>query len=330
MRDDLPHAMRETARRLEPDVVRLAAGGVSRGTRMRRVERAVQVLGSAVAVALVFAGVVVFGPHGEAGVGGDGGAGRRGGGMGGEGQANQAAGSGSGSGTATGNGTATAIAPSTGITPSSIGAAQVSEGELTSALKTVLAGTGISGRSFVAHANPILVDAQLFAHNNVGYIGIVISGPGSSVAPPGMPQVLRDGSVVYVSKEAGSSDGLHDDRIDLSVTLVRTDGTSLAAIETNSSNEKSAAVYGAPLLLAPDQVTTMLDSPAWDAATAAAEALQPSAWGNTSAAQPGTQTSAPLPSGDLDTAVAPNSPYSLYSPNGQYSRGEQDRGGVGH
>lgn len=68
MRDDLPHAMRETARRLEPDVVRLATGGVSRGTRMRRVERAAQVLGSAVAVAVVFAGVALFAQHRAPGV----------------------------------------------------------------------------------------------------------------------------------------------------------------------------------------------------------------------------------------------------------------------
>ena len=68
MRDDLPHAMRETARRLEPDVVRLATGGVSRGTRLRRSERAARVLGSALAVAVVFAGVALFAQHRAPGV----------------------------------------------------------------------------------------------------------------------------------------------------------------------------------------------------------------------------------------------------------------------
>lgn len=271
MHDDLPHAMRETARRLEPDVVRLAAGGISRGTRMRRIERVVQVLGSMVAVAVVFAGVALFGPHRTTGAGSGG-------------DVNQPAGSGDASTSAT-------VSPSAqnAVTlpsaPSSTEVPQVSGGQLISTLKSCIGATGIAGRAYVPHGSDfawdtnvappsaISVAAQLTAANQVGSIAIVAYGRQAHVALPSKPRVLRDRSVVYVTQQKGSSDGRHADRIDLSVTLVRTDGASLVALETNAPTPKGAAAPGAPLLLSADQVTSMLDSSVWDAAVAAADAL---------------------------------------------------------
>ena len=278
MRDDLPHAMRETARRLEPDVVRLAAGGVSRGTRMRRIERIVQVLGSVVAVAVVFAGVTLFGQHRtESASGGGGGT-------------NQPAASGAGSTSAAPTPSpSNALAPAT--TPSSTDVPPISGTDLISTLKSGLAGTGVTGRSFtalgsdyvwprnIAPASVFSVSAQLTVANQVGSISIDAYGAQDlkSVPKLGKPEVQGDGSVAYVSQETGSSDGRHNDRIDLDVTLVRTDGSSLCVLETNAANAKSAAPTGATLLLSPDQVLAIVDSSAWDAALAAADVLPRSA-----------------------------------------------------
>lgn len=260
MRDDLPHAMRETARRLEPDVVRLAAGGVSRGTRMRRIERIVQVLGSVVAVAVVFAGVALFGRHPtESGAGGGGGT-------------NQSA------------APSPSDAPAPATAPSSTGGPQISGTDLISTLKSCLGGTGLTGRSFVARgsdygwpanvvpAGVFSVSAQLAGVDQVGSISIVAYGAQDlkSVPKLGKPEARGDGSVAYVSQETGSSDGRHHDRIDLDVTLVRADGSSLFVLETNAANAKSAALAGATLLLSPEQVLAMVDSSAWDAALVAA------------------------------------------------------------
>jgi len=273
VRDDLPHAMRETARRLEPDVVRLAAGGVSRGTRMRRIERIVQVLGSVVAVAVVFAGVTLFGQHRTESAGGGG-------------RTNQPAASGAASTSATATPSpANAIAPATA--PSSTDVPQISSADLIGTLKSCLGGTGVTGRSFVAQGNDyvwptsivtagvISVSAQLTVADQVGFISIDAYGARDAKSVPklGTPLVRGDGSVAYVSKEAGSSDGRDNDRIDLDVTLVRADGSSLFVLETNAANDKSAAATGATLLLSPDQVLAMIDSPAWDAALAAADML---------------------------------------------------------
>jgi hypothetical protein len=284
VRDDLPHAMRETARRLEPDVGRLAAGGVSRGTRMRRVERAVQVLGSAVAVTVVFAGVTLLGAtHRGTGSGG---------GIGGQRQqVNQSAASDTESeqasglptvpstaGTAGMPGTATTPDPTTSA-PGSNGTAYVTQQELISALKTSLGGTGVTARSFVARGSDsvppeILVEAQLSVTKNVGHLGIVFARPGPLPPGVGVPQLRPDGSVVYSTKGSGSSDGRNLDRLDLQVTLVRTDGSVLTATETNTPTEKSAALYdGAPLLLSPDQLAALLDSSLWDDAVGAAGKL---------------------------------------------------------
>jgi hypothetical protein len=292
VRDDLPQAMRETAGRLDPDVVRLAAGGVSRGTRMRRLERVVQVLGSALAVAVVFAAVVLFGAHRTAGAGAGAGAGSGAGGGGGG--ANQSAvSSGGGPPVASLPGTPTATAPATGTgttpgltdTPSFTGTPQISDTELISALKSCFQGTGVTGSSFLARGSDfvaptnaiplgdIVVSAQLSSQSNIGSIGIVISGRQGVVSGPGIPQAIGDGSTVYVSQIPASTDGRQADRMTLEVTLVRPDGSSLSAIETNSPNDKSAAAPGAPLLLTADQVSTLLDSSVWDAAIAAAEAL---------------------------------------------------------
>jgi hypothetical protein len=275
--------MRETARRLEPDVTRLAAGGVSRGTRLRRLEWTVHALGSVAAVVVVFAGVVLFGqPRGV-----------RAGGGGGE--LNQPTES-------------TAISPSlttpsvtnptvpdptlTTMTPT--GAPQISEDELISTLKSGLGETDVTGRSYVARGSesaaasdsetdstaemtsPIMVDAQLSVRTDVGFLSIVFSGPEDDVAQPGTPRRLPDRSVVYITNGSASSDGSHPDRITLQVTVIRPDGSGLYAIETNSLTEKSAAAPGAPLLLSPDQLITLLDSSAWDSAIAAADA-RPSA-----------------------------------------------------
>ncbi|MEY9906674.1 hypothetical protein ABIA35_002896 [Catenulispora sp. MAP12-49] len=305
MRDDLPHAMRETARKLEPDVVRLAAGGVTRGTRMRRVERAVQVLGSALAVAVVFAGVTFLEPHRTSGDGSRGG------------EVNQPAASAPGNafGTATPGApdapNSSATNPSTpdpdpstpdpGATtpdatvPSSTGNQQISDDELDATLKSCLAGTGVSGRGYVAFAGTTTVSAQITAGNDVGFIAIVVSAPGAARPGRGAPQLLADGSVAYVSEGPGTSDGRHADKTELTVTLVRTDGASLTALETNSSSEKSAAAPGAPLLLSDKQVLAVLDNPAWDAAAAAASASQNSAWGNS-------------PQDTLATALPPSVP----------------------
>jgi hypothetical protein len=273
VRDDLPHAMRETARRLEPDVVRLAAGGVSRGTRMRRIERIVQVLGSVLAVAVVFAGVALFGQHRTESAGGGG-------------ETNQPAVSGAGNTSGTGTPSpSNALAPAT--TPSSTGVPWISGTDLISTLKSCLGGTGVTGRSFVARgsdyvwppsvapASVFSVSAQLAISDQVGSISIDAYGAQDSKSVPklGKPEARGDGSVVYVSQESGSSDGRHSDRIDLDVTLVRTDGSSLFVVETNAANAKSAAPTGATLLLSPDQVLAMVDSPAWDAALAAADTL---------------------------------------------------------
>lgn len=298
MRDDLPHAMRETARKLEPDVVRLAAGGVTRGTRMRRVERAVQVLGSALAVAVVFAGVTFLGPHRTSGDGSRGG------------EVNQPAAS------APGNafGTATPAAPNATnpsatnpstpdpstttpnpTAPTSTGNQQISDDELDGTLKSCLAGTGVSGRGYVGVAGKTTVSAQITAGNDVGFIAIVVSAPGAARPGRGAPQLLADGSVAYVSEGPGTSDGRHADKTELTVTLVRADGTSLTALETNSSSEKSAATPDAPLLLSAKQVLAVLDNPAWDAAAAAASASPNSAWGD-------------APQDTLTTALPPSVP----------------------
>lgn len=285
MRDDLPHAMRETARRLEPDVVRLAAGGVSRGTRMRRIERIVQVLGSVVAVAVVFAGVTLFGQHRTESAGGGG-------------RTNQPAESGAANTSAAvtpspsnaptpSNTLASSNAPTLSNAPSSTSVPQISGADLIGTLTSCLGGTGVTGRSFVARGSDYVrptdiitagvfsVSAQLTVADQVGFISIDAHGARDSKSVPrlGEPLVRGDGSVAYVSKGTGSSDGRHNDRIDLDVTLVRADGSSLFVLETNAANAKGAAPTGAQLLLSPDQVLAMIDSSAWDAALAAADTL---------------------------------------------------------
>lgn len=280
MRDDLPHAMRETARRLEPDVGRLTAGAVSRGTRMRRLERAAQVLGSAVAVAVVLAGVTI-GSHRGAGTGGD------------QRETNQPAASGGDKAPESGPAATTPAAtpPRTAANPtlpSPTATAQITQSQLVTALKKSLAGTGVSGLSFtavgtdspptttVAVRPAILVDAQLTTAKNVGFLSIVFSAPRDLTPRSGTPKPLSDGSVVYSSQGAGSSDGRHPDRADLQVILVRPDGSSLAAFETNATTPKGAAAYpDAPLLLSADQLATLLGSPVWDGALAAAATLPP-------------------------------------------------------
>lgn len=284
MRDDLPHAMRETARQLEPDVVRLAAGGVSRGTRMRRVERVVQVLGSVLAVAVVFAGAVLIGSHRPPGTpsgtapdlgAGDG--------------TSTADGDRTGDGARTRDGATPPVDLHTVRTPSSTGVPQISANQLMSTLKSSLLGTGVTGESYLARGTDLLtptnlmpmsslvVSARFSAQHDIGSISIVISGSRDFVSLQGVPETRGDGSLVYVSQLPANSSGPQDNRITLAVTLVRTDGSTLSAIETNSADEKSAAAPGAPLLLTADQVTTLLDSPVWDDAVAAAEAMPRSA-----------------------------------------------------
>ena len=127
--------------------------------------------------------------------------------------------------------------------------------------------------------NVYSVSAQLGVADQVGFLSIDAYGAQDTKSVPkfGKPSVLGDGSVAYVSQEAGSSDGIHDDRIDLYVTLVRTDGSSLSVLETNGANAKSAAPTGAKLLLSSEQILAMIDSSAWDAALAAADMLPLSA-----------------------------------------------------
>ncbi|MEZ0109264.1 hypothetical protein ABH920_003274 [Catenulispora sp. EB89] len=290
MRDDLPQAMRETARRLEPDVVRLAAGGVTRGTRMRRLQRGVQVLGSALAVTVVFAGVVLFGPHRTSGAGAGG---------------TPTAGTPTTSlATATPSTTNLPGTPDAGA-PTSTGApqtqtqtqTQITGNELISTLKYSLQGTGVTGSSYLARGSDftapvnvmpldmIVVSARLSTQLGIGSIVIVVSGHPDAASESGVPQAVGGGSTVYVSQISAGTDGPQSDHTTLDVTLVRADGSSLSAIETNSLNDKSPAAPGAPLLLTSDQVTTLLESPAWDAASAAAEALP--------AQQPTSATSSP-------------------------------------
>lgn len=289
MHDDLPHAMRETARRLEPDVVRLTAGGVTRGTRMRRIERIVQVVGSVVAVCVVFAGVALIGSHRTTGADDGGGpvnqpAGSAGGGVGGTSATDVPSPS---------NVSGTATAPNSTGVPSPTGALnstgipEISGDKLISILKSSLDGTGVTGRSFVPQgsdydwatktvpAGGISVSAQLVVADQVGSIAVTAYGAQQLKEVPklGKPSPQPDGSVVYVSEQSASSDGRHADRTDLDVTLVRTDGSSLHVLETNAANVKSAAASGARLLLSPGQVIAMVDSPTWDAAIAAADSL---------------------------------------------------------
>ncbi|MEY9859316.1 hypothetical protein ABH935_004944 [Catenulispora sp. GAS73] len=291
MRDDLPQAMRETARQLEPDVVRLAAGGVTRGTRMRRLKRGVQVLGSALAVAVVFAAVVVFGSHPTGGVG-------VGVGAGGTPTTStptpgQLTNSLPGTPTATaptadigtGTGTGTGTDAQDAGTPASTGAPQVTGNELISTLKSRFQGTGVTGSSYLARGSDlaapanmmplgmIMVSARLSTQQNIGSIAIIVSGHQGTASGLGTPQAVGGGSTVYVNQAPGGTDGPQPDHLTLDVTLVRADGSSLTAIETNSPNDKSPAAPGAPLLLTSDQVTTLLDSSVWDAAIAAAKAL---------------------------------------------------------
>ncbi|MEY9932922.1 hypothetical protein ABH926_007573 [Catenulispora sp. GP43] len=302
MRDDLPHAMRETARKLEPDVGRLAAGGVSRGTRMRRVERAVQVMGSVLAVAVVFAGVALFENRNRSGT------------------ASPATSNTPGNGFATATATApSATAPTTNTpsttapdatTSSSAGPPQISAEELDSTLKSCLSGTGVTGRDYAAASTGITVSAQLTDGPNVGFIAIDIAGPEAALPGRGTPQILTDQSVVYISTGPGTSDGRHVDKTELTVTLVRPDGTSLVALETNSPSEKNAAAPGTPLLLAAKQVIAMLDSPAWDSAAAAASAASAaSAQGNGSWSS-GRPSSTISPQDLLTTASPPAPPSS--------------------
>ncbi len=252
--------MRETARQLEPDVVRLAAGGVTRGTRMRRLQRGVQVLGSALSVAVVFAAVVVFGSHRTAGAG-----------AGGTPMTNTPT-----------TGSSTTSLPDT---PTATGAPQITGNQLISTLKYGLQDTGVTGSSYLARGSDltaptnvmplgvIVVSARLSAEHGIGSISIIISGHRGAASGSGVPQTIGDGSTVYVSQIAAGTDGPQSDHTTLEVTLVRPDGSSLSAIETNSPNDKSPAAPGAPLLLTSDQVTTLLDSQIWNAAIAAAEAL---------------------------------------------------------
>ncbi|WP_194926353.1 hypothetical protein [Catenulispora pinisilvae] len=261
--------MRETASRLDPDVGRLTAGGVSRGTRMRRMEWVVEAVGSAVAVALVFAGVVLFGPH-------------------------------------HGAGTATGAAPSTPATPAAPTATanptptanpspspsptetvtetvtetptetpattdapqQLPTAQVVGALKQGLAGTGVTGFSAIVRPGEIL--SQITAPRGIGFLDLIIGGQQDTIAAHDTPQVLPDGSVVYTDESRGPDNGRNPDH--LTVTLVRPDGTRLVAIETNAPSEKGPATPGAPMLLTAKQISTLLDSPVWDAAILAAAA----------------------------------------------------------
>lgn len=260
--------------------------------RMQRMQRVVQVLGSVMAVAVVFAGVALFGSHRATGVGGGGGGG---------GELYQA-----GSNSPTGDPTTPTGTPTSPATPTST--PQISEDELAAALKTVLNGTGVTGSSYAARGSdyvptiplgstsPIMVDAQISAHHDIGFLELIVSGPQDTINRPGTPQVRDDHSLVYVGEEPGTSDGRHDDLIDLTVTLVRPDGSSLSVLETNSASTKDAAAPGAPLLLSSEQITAMLDSPVWDAAIAAADAVRP----------PVDRTNpARTPSGGLETQIVP-------------------------
>lgn len=271
---------------------------------MRRVQRAVQVLSSAVAVALVFAGVALLGSHRATEAGGGGAVNQPPGS--GTGPMSVSGGTGPASPTGPTGPTGEPATPTTPPTPAST--PQISRDDLISTLKTLFNGTGITGSSYTARGSgdaptstlaklsSITVGAQLSAHHDAGFLEITVSGPRDFIPPPGAPQPQADRSVAYVSQQPGTSDGIHEDKTALTVTVVRTDGSSLSVLETNSATEKGAAAPGAPLLLSAKQIIAMLDNPAWDAAVAAADALEPPV---------DRMSSSWTPSGDSETAIPP-------------------------
>jgi hypothetical protein len=276
--------MRETARRLEPDVARLAEGGVRRGTRMRRMERTAQVIGSAAAVAVVFAGVVLIGSHRGVGTGTQPAV------IGPEGLPSTPA--------------PTDTAPSD-IAPTSPGSTdtsvpQIASSDLIAALKAGLSGTDVTGLQFAGYGsarvpntdletnpetNPetspevntvnglLSVTAQLSIPQGIGSIAVDIFGVHDFKTPVGAPHQLADNTVVYLQSQH-QADASDPGKRTLSVTLVRPDGSSLWAFETNSRSEKDPAKPGTPLPLTDTQVITLLDSPTWDDAVVAANAAE--------------------------------------------------------
>jgi hypothetical protein len=119
----------------------------------------------------------------------------------------------------------------------------------------------------------ISVAAQLAAPQAIGFISIAFQGPEERAQPSGAPRPLADNAVAYVDQGPYYTDGRNPGEISVTVTLIHPDGSSMWAIETNSSEEKAPAKPGTPLPLTADQVVTLLDDPAWAPVIAAADSL---------------------------------------------------------
>ncbi|MBS2554608.1 hypothetical protein KGQ19_47915 [Catenulispora sp. NL8] len=141
------------------------------------------------------------------------------------------------------------------------------------ALKQGLAGTGVTSFSAVVRRGEVL--SQITAPHGIGFLDLVFGDQQDTTTTTGhdTPQALPDGSIVYSDESRGSDDGRNPDH--LAVTLVRPDGTRLVAVETNAPSEKGPATPGAPMPLTARQISTLLDSPVWDAAILAAVADAP-------------------------------------------------------
>ena len=233
--EHLARAMQATARDLHPDVTRLLEGGVQRGRRKRRVKRISQVVGSAASVTVLCgAAVLVSSQH-------------------------------SGS-PARPTAVTPASSPSASAT-STTSAPPVSGAYMIETLKSLLpTDFTLAGSKGIGTFEPntegygALARTGLMTGANVGYVEVRIGQTSWTVHPEGKPaRQLTDGSTLYFVDVPDMNGPLQ--RV---AKLLRPDG-SYIEVHTYTAKGPEKGHF----LLTDDQLSTVIESPAWDPAARA-------------------------------------------------------------
>jgi len=155
----------------------------------------------------------------------------------------------------------------------------VSSQDMVNTLQGLLAATKVQGYDYIgvgsagAKGDPVdnvdRVSAKLKVGTDISSIAVSVFGNQSATEISGKMTKLSDGSTAWVDSGPEYTDGRNPGEVYISVTIVRPDGTSVSAVETNAPAEKAAATAKAPAFNA-EQLIKLLDNSAWDAAVAAA------------------------------------------------------------
>jgi len=258
MSDDLSRVMRETTEDLHPNIGKLTAGGIERGTRKRRMRRISQIAGAAASVTAVFGVVAMVGTPGSH-------------------NSNTSVSAASGA-------DAAAVAKSSPAAPKTSDAKSgptVTGDDMVKALEQELAPYHLTNET-VLYKGGTGDGSGAYATLKFGY-GTGEQGSASltvsrsswdqqgfkGTVPFTTVQNLNDGShlVVFDGPEWPAGNG--DPKAKrLEVSWYRTDGSLVNIMVLNQAMEKGA-VTGTDLALTADQATKVVQSPTWKPAIAA-------------------------------------------------------------